>query len=113
VRNTIGGVAALASNRITLPAGTYRVIGSAPANGVGAHQAYLYNTTTSSTILAGTSEYDSGNTSRSDLLREIVLAAQSDLELRHFTGSASGNLGGPVSSGVGEVYSQLIIEKVA
>jgi hypothetical protein len=112
VRNTISG-ASLASNQVTLPAGTYRVNGSVPAYGVGQHQAYLYNTTTSSNILAGTSEADNGSNSRSELLREIVLAAQSVIEVRHWLGSSSGSLGNPTGSGVGEVYTQLIFEKVA
>lgn len=112
VRNTISG-ASLASNQVTLPAGTYRVNGSVPAYGVGQHQAYLYNTTTSSNILAGTSEADSGSNSRSELLREIVLAAQSVIEVRHWLGSSSGSLGNPTGSGVGEVYTQVIFEKVA
>jgi hypothetical protein len=113
VRNTIGGVAALASNQVTLPAGTYRVSGSAIVYAAGATQAYLYNVTTSSTILAGTSEYSNGSTTHSDIMREIVLAAQSVIELRHWALSSTGNFGYPTGSGVGEVYAHLIFEKIA
>jgi hypothetical protein len=114
VRNTLSG-ASLASNRVTIPAGTYRVRGNAPAFGVGGHQAYLYSITASANLLIGGSEYQSGNVSRSMLQGELVIAVPTVFELRHWTGSASGSLGQAVGAGAGliDVYSELIFEKIA
>lgn len=114
VRNTLSG-ASLASNRVTVPSGTYRVRGTAPASGVGVHQAYLYSITASANLLIGGSEYQSGNSSRAMLQGEIVIAVPTVFELRHWTGSTSGNLGAAVGAGAGlvDVYSELIFEKIA
>jgi hypothetical protein len=112
-RNTIGAGASLASNQVTLPAGTYRVEGNAPAYGVGSHRAYLYNVTTPAVLVLGSSEGDNGSQSRSWVRSEFVLSASATLELRHWVGSTSGSLGNPTSSGFSEIYSELFFEKLA
>jgi hypothetical protein len=61
VRNA-SSLASLASSQITLPAGTYFVQWSAPANYVGAHLTRLQNITDSTTIETGTSEFCESST---------------------------------------------------
>jgi len=81
------GIASLASNQITLPAGTYRFRIEAPALKVDNHQAFLYNVTTATVIQRGTSAYNSSSgfqaTTTSNISGKVVLAAPSVLEVRH------------------------------
>lgn len=113
MRNEISG-ASLASNRITLPAGTYRFRGSVPANGVGAHRALIYNITAGNATVHGTNEYDTGACSRSLLDGDVTFAVSTTLEVRHYLSSTAGNLGPAVGpAGVSETYTEVIFEKVA
>lgn len=118
VKNTITG-ASLSSNQITLPAGTYKVRGSAPAFAAGAHQTYLYSVTDTATLIAGQSQnsQDSGTLywdNRSGIEGEIVLGQTTMLELRHYmtAGPSTNGLGKPVSAGIVNVYAELVFEKV-
>jgi hypothetical protein len=118
-KNSIPSGASLASNQITLPAGTYRIGASAPACQVGAHQMYLYNVTAGATQIVGTSE--SGNSSvnvgtRSFIVNsEFTIAAANVFEIRHFTNTntALTGLGPAANSGQGEVFTEVFIEKVS
>jgi hypothetical protein len=121
VTNTIPG-ASLASNQITLPAGTYRIQASAPAcQNVTSmkHQASLYNVTDATTLVFGSSENvnsPSGrHSSRSVVIGSFVLTAQKALSIYHYTSAplANDGLGGASSSGLGEVYTEVEITKVA
>lgn len=116
-KNTISG-ASLSGNQVGLPAGTYRATAFAPANNVGPHQAYLYNVTDAATQVVGTNAYAGGSTISTHSVigeAEFTLSASKVFEIRHWTntGTASTGLGNAVSSGQGEVYTQLFIEKVA
>lgn len=116
-RNTIPD-ASLSGNRFTLPAGTYRIRGSAPARMAGAHQASIYSVTDNSVVLVGGNEFININVdggTRSRIEGEIAIAATKIFELRHYTanGVATNGLGGATGSGQVEVYSELIIEKVS
>lgn len=82
------GIASLASNQITLAAGTYRCLISAPAVGVDAHQAQLYNITGSAVILLGTTEWASGNATATGATRSIIagrftLSGSTVMEVQH------------------------------
>jgi|GEM_PF-1984003 len=116
VTNTITG-ASLASNQITLPAGTYRIQASAPAYLTDWHQASLYNATDSATLVTGTSEraYNSSSTpSRSFVIGAFTLASAKIVSIRHYTANSNANgLGTPASTGLGEVYTEVEITKVA
>jgi len=118
VTNEISG-ASLSSNQITLPAGTYEILASAPAWATGASQVYLYDTTGIATLLVGTTEFTSGGTplaqTRSFVTGRFTLSTSSVLELRHYTSSANAadGLGVAASSGQGEVYSDVQIRKVS
>lgn len=95
VSNAISG-ASLASNQITLPAGTYYIDASAPGVLCGVHRAWLYNTTATATTRLGTSETSntSGNMSlRSRITGLFTLSVSSVLEIRHRCSSTSATNG--------------------
>lgn len=113
--NEISG-SALSSNQITLPAGTYFCMASAPGNACGTHIAQLYNTTDSATILTGTSEgAGSSIPTRSHVNGRFTLSGVKVLELRHIctTTQATNGLGLPTSLAVTETYAEVLIWKVA
>jgi hypothetical protein len=118
VRNTISG-ASLSSNQITLPAGTYYVLASAPCHKSEVHKVFLYNATSGSVLLTGSSEYARVATeaqTRSFVGGFFTLSATSALELRHYVAVSASTIGLGVAvslAGHNEVYSQVYIEKVA
>lgn len=114
VRNTLTG-ASLASNRVTLPAGTYHVFAFSPyAGSVGSCRAHLWNHTDSSVLVLGTVATSAGTqTAQSALvLGTFTLAAQKEVSLRLYTQSGGVALGSPASDGNAEVYSQLWIRRI-
>jgi len=119
VTNTITG-ASLASNQITLPAGTFEISGSTPCMHGSEHKCYLYNTTTAALAIAGTSEYTHNPNNiqtRSFFTGRLVLASATVFELRHYigVGRATDGLGmttNVAAAGV-EVYSTIQVVKEA
>lgn len=113
--NTISG-ASLASNRITLPAGTYDILAFAPAFFCASHQARLFNITDSSIVIEGTSEWQpssSSSTSKSIVQGRFTIAGAKVFELQHYcTATKSGDGFGVPTSLNGEVYAEVRIEKV-
>lgn len=125
VHNTIAG-ASLASNQITLPAGTYLIDASAPSS-QNQHRAFLYNVTDAAITALGTCEnvflnatysgvlgIDTALT-RSRVLTVVTLAATKSIELRHFTSEARATtgLGAAIgNAGQNEVYSEVLIRKL-
>lgn len=114
--NTIPG-ASLASNQITLPAGTYRIDASAPTGGaVVRHQAQLYNVTDAVVLVNGTSETNNATatTNKSNIVGTFTLSATKALAVRHYMSTvvSPNGLGGAVSSGFPEVYTVVAITKV-
>jgi hypothetical protein len=100
----------LASNQITLDAGTYHCKISCPAHAVNSHQARLQNITDTTTTLTGTSEY--AHTlgyaqTRSIISGRFTLASSKALEIQHQCGTTSGGTYGMgQSAGFGtEVYT--------
>lgn len=114
VSNTITG-ASLASNQITLPAGTYIVNASAPAVYINNHVTRLQNITAGTTALKGTSEYASNAQNaftRSFISGKIILAGATVLELQHnCTTTHATGFGIPTNLDV-ETYSQVSIIKI-
>jgi len=115
--NTISG-ASLGSNRVTLPAGTYRIQGGANAYRVEHNSTRLYNITASATILIGTSTRASEvnlETSVSLVGGIITLSAATVIELQHrcVTSKSTYGLGSAVDTGERELYSFLEIEKIS
>lgn len=116
--NSITG-ASLASNKVTLPAGTYKMRGRAPGSNSDRHKAYLYDVTGSAIVIAGNTNQsdDATNQGDSNLIGMVVLTITSDLEVRHDFGTSGATTGLGYAAGVAaagvEVYTELWIEKVA
>jgi len=107
------GLPALSSNRFTLPAGTWIIEWSAPANRVDEHQSWLFNFTTSTIVARGTSERSSaGDTDQSPStgVARVVLTGSEQFEIRHRCTTTNGTtgLGFPSSLGT-EVYTRVKI----
>lgn len=116
LKNEITG-ASLASNQITLPAGGYRIRANAYCYAGNRHKLFLYSITGSANIAEGMSHFANSGTGVNNIAIlncEITLAAGTVLELRHYiqNAQATNGLGEPVSQGL-EIYSEVIIEKVA
>ena len=118
--NTITG-ASLASNQITLPAGTYEIEASAPAYKCVSHKARLQDTTGAATLIVGSSETSNtgsdGETQSNSVVRgRFTIAVESVLELQHRCSSTFATMGlgraGNLDSLV-EIYAEVIIRKVA
>ena len=118
VLNEITG-ASLATNQVTLPAGTFKVSGHAPSYTSSFIRIALYNVTDAAYTILGISGYGHNATaapaSVSFLFGKFTITAAKVFELRHYTSGAQANdgLGVPSSSGIGnEVFAELFIEKV-
>jgi hypothetical protein len=115
--NSIPG-ASLASSRITLPAGTYRVTGSCSGFAVNAHMAAIYNITDSDFLLYASQEFvgsADGITTRSDFNAIFIITARKILEVQHkcqTTRSADG-FGRAASFSVFNIYASVSFEKIA
>jgi hypothetical protein len=109
--------ASLASNQITLPAGTYNVIGNAPAFKVNNHQSRWYNITDSAVVQLGQNAYVANgalNTTISPVNASFTIAASKVFELQHRCTTTVTSEGFGVNAGWGtEVYSTVQITKVA
>jgi hypothetical protein len=80
-------IASLASNQITLEAGTYRCLIACPAYQVNRHQARIQDITAGATLLTGQCAYSGeasvGTVSTSVIQGRFTLAVQSVLEVQH------------------------------
>jgi len=115
--NQITG-ASLASNQITLPAGTYVVNAYAPFYRTDTTQAALYNITDSSFTIVGQTGYIAGNMevqTASIVSGAFTIAAQKVFELQHIAATTRSSTGFGQNNGnnVGEVFSIITIAKVA
>lgn len=116
-KNTISG-ASLASNVITLPAGTYRISASAPAYNVGAHRMRIqYSVSGGGSSIEGSSSSATGsNTTNSMIINsEVTFAATAALTVLHMTQTTATSGLGVATNGNGsaEVYTEVFIEKVS
>lgn len=111
VVNTLVG-ATLASNVVTLPAGTYRCSGIAAATNGNFSRLFIYNNTDASYLALGSG---ARNLATLVVQGQFTLAAPKDISLREWSSSAEANgFGNPISStGQPEIYASLLIEKVA
>lgn len=119
VTNEIAG-ASLASNQITLPAGTYEVYGRVPAHAVNYHKARLWDVTNSITLIVGNTGYSNVagySDSDSILMGRFTLAGSTDIEVQHEcsdTNSGGNGLGlAGADFGHVEIYTQVAIRKVS
>jgi hypothetical protein len=123
--NTIAGASlgTAGANIFTLPAGTYLLDATAGAvatqSGTFRHQIRLYNLTNPGLVDAGTSEYQSINTTSSHFIctRSIMhtffaVSGPSNFTLDHYsTLTATG--GYPTSTNTAEIYTEIRIIKIA
>jgi hypothetical protein len=115
VINTISG-ASLASNQITLPAGTYDYSARAPAQSTTGTKLFLYNVTDSANIDIGSSISAPGGGFATVVEGRFTIAASKVVKLRHYitNGGSSAAISGASSvPSVNEVYASLILRKVA
>jgi len=98
-----GGHCSIASNQITLAAGTYRVLASCPALRVGSHQARLQNVTDGSTTLVGSTAQNSDGASyamtASIIVGQFTITASKAFELQHYCATTRATFGFGLSSG--------------
>lgn len=113
--NEITG-ASLASNRITLPTGTYYIEGRAPANKCAGHMCVWYNITDSTFLLLGSSaasDADVGPPTDSVLCGRFTIGSNKVFEMQHnceVTRSTDGL--GVASSRANETYATVKIWKI-
>jgi hypothetical protein len=116
VTNTITG-ASLASNKPTLPAGTYEIEFSSPCYNGGVHRARLYNTTDAANVLIGSGEYTVALLQTYSNGKGIVtISGTKDFELRHYiaAGQATSGLGVPLNiESIVEIYASVFIRRIA
>lgn len=115
VRNN-GTIAALASNQVTLGAGTYFFKWFAPGKGVNQHQTRLQNITDATTAGLGTSAFSpsaSNAYSASEGSCVVTIAASKAFAVQHRVTTTNATDGFGTTAGFGtDVYSRLEITKL-
>lgn len=113
--NEITG-ASLASDQITLPAGTYEIHASAPILDAFRFQLRLRNTTDNATLVVGTSENMGGtdDISRGHVDGRFTIDGIKVLEFQYWVAfaQATNGLGIAVGSGETNVYAEVFITKI-
>jgi len=112
--NNITGCS-LASNQITLTAGTYLVIARAPAFAVNRHSTRLQNITDSSTTIVGAAAYaGASNWSESFIMGQFTISGTKVFEVQHYCSStkADEGFGTQIFGGGVNIYTNIIIEKI-
>lgn len=114
IKNEIAG-ASLASNIITLPAGKYHVDAIAPTVGVGRCMAYVVNNANGAKLLVSAGSGYAGSATFNIVKGVIETASEINIKLVHWIQNAVADtgLGAPANHAPYEVYSEVIIEKVA
>lgn len=115
VKNEITG-ASLSSNQFTLPAGTYFIDASAPANEVDRHRISLKNATDNSTTLLGQGCAIDASISQTHarLRGKFTITGAKAFEIRHYTESSRSvyGLGDYTNDGNNAIYTEVIVQKV-
>lgn len=106
--------ASLASNQITLPAGTYYVEASAPTSQVGVNLLRIRNVSDSTDIKYGPVAVSPNNwTSQAYIQGRFTIASSKIISLQHYTENAvAEGLGKPASLGISEVYANICIWQI-
>ncbi len=106
---TLDGVStSIASNQVTVQAGTYYIIASGPAQNAGSHLCRIYNVTDATVLVEGTMEY-SGASSTASQTRSfaeayVVIASPKTYRVDHQVG-ITGSLGANRSGGMTNTYA--------
>lgn len=112
--NTIAG-ASLASNQITLPAGTYDIKAWATVRDVDRNRAALYNVTDAAIAILGSSEDATTNlNSKSVISGRLTITATKVFEVRHYCqlAVATNGLGIETNFAGQEIYADVEVERV-
>lgn len=109
--------ASLASNQITLNAGTYEIEAEAVGVGVTNHQAQLYNISDSIVTLPGSSEFSSStqaSSTWSKISGNFTISSSKIFEIQHQCGTTNNTIGlGYGSSfGIDNIYTIVKITKI-
>lgn len=119
VDNDSAGISSLASNHLTLPAGTYIVYIQSPFWKTSGTQIRLFNITTSASLILGMNAFFINNAASNDqtlpalLIGEFTLISTSALAIQYYATTADSNgLGFANSIGV-EVYTVAQFTKVS
>lgn len=111
--------ASLTSNEVSLPPGSYECFARVPGFRVGLHKARLYDVTGAAVLLVGSVAYNLA-ASASAMTDSVVqgrftLAISSAVRLEHriTTTTSTSDLGAAAAFGDVEIYSELILRKVA
>jgi len=117
VINNITGCS-IASSVITLPAGTYQIAALCPTFATNVNRARLYDTTNSAVLVQGQNcAASSGDNvfNSAPVTGSFTLAGSTNIELQHrfATAQATNGLGGACSFGDDEVYSEIMIRRLA
>jgi hypothetical protein len=105
----------LDNSQFTITEGTYNVRVSAPACNVQNHQIKLYNSTTSSDIEYGTSEFAASEVISNSTLNTILKLTESNtFEIQHICYKTVNNIGLGKATGfaINEVYCSVFIQKL-
>jgi hypothetical protein len=116
VVNNITGCS-IASSVITLPAGTYNIVGTAPAYNTKAHRLRLRNTTASTTIALGVNAFSASGgfaTTYAYVNGTVTLTVSTTIELQHQaeTTATTNGFGTLCNFGDNEVYAQIQITRI-
>ena len=117
VVNNITGCS-IASSVVTLPAGTYNIVGTAPAYKTNAHRLRLRNTTASTTIALGVNAFNGSGgyaTTYAYVNGTVTLTGSTTIELQHQaeTTATVNGFGTLCNFGDSEVYAQIQIARIA
>jgi hypothetical protein len=117
--HNFNSIASIASNQVTLGAGTYFFKWSAPGYLIGQHKTQILNVTDSAVVGIGTSEYSQPNASFDSCMTSsvgssvVTIAASKAFALQHRVTSTRATNGLGLANGFGvEVYSRLEITKI-
>lgn len=115
--NTIAG-ASLAGNEITLPAGQYEIVGSAPAFGASADTVRLYNVTGAAVLVKGESVWVNNTTTerRVGIRGSFTLAVASVVRIEQYASANIATNGFGVDAGMGAVpnhFTDIYLRRVA
>lgn len=115
VQSDDSGIVALASNQITLQAGTYEINARSVAFACSSSKTRLRNITDSTTTLLGSDVYHSSTTAAESVVsgRFKILSAKT-FELQHWTQNtvATNGLGPSATSGESSIFASVDIRKV-
>lgn len=107
-------ISTLSVNQLILPAGTYKVRASMPSYQTGSIQTRLFNVTTSSTLINGTSDVSATSATancRSFIDGIFTITGVSNISIQYQLGQSHGVNGQAVGFGQ-EVYTIAIFEKI-